>query len=65
MTRKNIGYAFTVLGIVATVISLGADVLGIGTDTGIHSAQLIAAGAGVAVAVIGIWLVFGGAAKSG
>jgi hypothetical protein len=56
MSKKKIGIALCVLGVVLAVVSLGADTIGLGTDAGIHWAQLTAAGIGILAAVIGTWL---------
>ena len=56
MTNKTIGIIAIILGILLAAVSLLADVLGLGGDlTTIGWKQLLGAGAGILVVIIGIW----------
>jgi hypothetical protein len=57
--KRTIGIVLAVVGVVGAVLSLAADVLGFGSSPGINWAQWVATAAGVVVAFLGIWLVFG------
>ena len=51
--RKNLGITLLVVGIVLLVISLAADMIWLGGFPGIGLKQILGAGAGVVVAVVG------------
>jgi len=59
MTRKYVGVTAIVLGALVLVVALVADLLGIGSDTGIGWKQLLGAGIGLVVALVGVWLLVG------
>ena len=54
MSRKTMNLILILAGALLTIISLLADVIGIGSYPGINWAQIIGAGAGLVVVVLGI-----------
>jgi hypothetical protein len=56
MNKKNLGIALLVVGVVVLVVSLAADMIGIGGNPGFGTKQILGAGAGVVVAVVGFVL---------
>jgi hypothetical protein len=59
MSKRTIGMALIVLGVILLIVSLAADSLGIGGAPGIGWKQLSGAGLGVIVAIVGVWLIQG------
>ncbi len=56
MTNKTIGIIVIILGVLLAAVSLLADVLGLGGDpNAIGWKQLLGAGLGVLVVIIGVW----------
>jgi len=56
MSKRTIGLVVIVIGVVIAVVALLLDVIGIGNKAGIGWMQLLGAGIGVVVALIGVWL---------
>ena len=56
MNKKNLGIALLVVGIVVLLLSLTADMIGIGGAPGLGIKQILGAGTGVVVAVVGFFL---------
>lgn len=55
MSKKTLGIGLIVLGVIVLIVSLAADSFGIGGTPGIGWKQLVGAGVGVIVAIVGIW----------
>ena len=56
MNNKTIGIIVIILGVLLAAVSLLADVLGLGGDpNAVGWKQLLGAGAGVLVVIIGVW----------
>jgi hypothetical protein len=63
MSKRMIGIVLIVVGVVVLVGSLAADSLGIGGAPGIGWKQLIGAGVGVIIAIVGFWSLRGQTSK--
>jgi len=55
MSKKTIGIGLVVVGVIVLIVSLAADSFGIGGTPGIGWKQLVGAGVGVIIAVVGFW----------
>jgi hypothetical protein len=56
MSKRTIGIALIILGVVLLIVSLAADVIGIGNGTGIGWKQILGAAIGAVLALGGVWL---------
>ena len=57
MSKRTIGFALIVLGIVVSVLSLTADAIGFGAaPTAVGWKQIIGAVVGILIAISGVWL---------
>ena len=56
MSKRTIGYALIILGVVILVVSFAADILGIGSVSGFGWKQALGAIVGNLIALAGIWL---------
>ncbi len=54
MSNKIIGWIGIIAGVLLILISLVADQIGIGTYPGINTAQLVGAGGGLIIFVLGL-----------
>ena len=56
MSGKKIGVVWMICGFLMILLSLGADLIGIGDQTGIGWKQLLGAGAGLVIGLVGFFL---------
>ena len=64
MSKRTIGIGLIVIGVIVLIVSLAADSLGIGGAPGIGMKQLLGAGVGLVIAIVGGWLMMGDKSKS-
>ena len=64
MSKRTIGIGLIVIGVILLIVSLAADYLGIGGAPGIGTKQLLGAGVGLVIAIVGGWLMMGDKSKS-
>lgn len=58
MNKKNVGTLFIIVGIIIGAVSLLADVLGLGGNLAVFGwKQILGAGVGVLLIIIGVWFV--------
>ena len=63
MSKRTIGIGLIVIGVILLIVSLAADSLGIGGAPGIGTKQLLGAGVGLVIAIVGGWLMMGDKSK--
>ena len=56
-TKKKIGIALLIVGIVFLIISVAADAIGLGHDPGFGNQQITGTAAGAIVAIVGAILI--------
>ena len=63
MSKRTLGIALIILGLLLAIVSLAADALGIGNGAGIGWKQILGAVIGVLVALGGVWWGWGKTGK--